>query len=107
MVEAQNLANILLGFLWGLFLIYILINRKVIPINTLGCLVGLSLIYPYILYIDIIENIHKEINFKYEILISRYLIIITFFSFVNRSKTLNSQLIKLSKNEKNLLKPKK
>ena len=106
MVEAQNFANILLVFLWFFFLIYILINRKVIAINTLGFLVALSLVYPYILYHDILNNIHQRPDFKYEVLLCRYLMLITFFSFVSKSKTLNNQLIKLSQNEKNLLKPK-
>ena len=104
MIEFQFLANILLVVLWILFLIYIVWNQKYIPINTLGLMVAVACIYPYILYQDIIFKSIPPLKFRYETLICRYLILITFYSFISGAKKLNNQLLKLSKKNKKFLK---
>lgn len=106
MIDFPVIFNSILVVLWIVFTYYLVTNKKVIPINTLGFMVSASVLYIYIITYDLQARISLNEETKYEVLVCRALVLLVFQSVVTRAKTINTKLTKMSENEKNLLKPK-
>lgn len=106
-MDYTDIFNGILALLWLVFACYLLKNKKSISINNFGFMLVISVLCPYILYYDIMDESIIPDNFRYEVLCYRVLILVTFFNIVRRGEAMNRKLTKMSKNSSNLLKPNK
>ena len=95
--------NSLIGIAYILFGIYLAKNKKHIPINLLGILIAISALYPYIILYDTFYNNHSNSSLKYEIMICRFLVVVSMYSTVKELIKVNVNLAKLLRKTKNKL----
>lgn len=91
--------------MWLTMIFYLMYYKKLVPINTLGLMLAVAVLYSYIILFDFINHTKPTSGLVYEIMICRALVIISYYSVVKRYVTLNKNLNKLSRKQRNLLKP--
>ena len=98
-----NYITYLLAFSWIALTIYLIANRKIIPINLFGMMLVTSLIQPYLMFYSVTDNTFM-IETRWENIVNRFLFLLTFFVMIQQKKYLNKKLTNMSKKEENLLK---
>ena len=101
-----NYITYLLAFSWIALTIYLIANRKIIPINLFGMMLLTSLVQPSLLFYSITDNVFV-IETRWENIMNRFLFLFTFFAMIQQKRYLNRKLNKISRNEENLLIPNK
>lgn len=101
-----NYITILLACLWVSLLVYLILNKKIIPINLFGLMLLTSLMQPFLLFYSLTENAFF-IETRWENILNRFMFLFTFFALIQQKRYLNRKLNKMSQNEKNLLIPNK
>ena len=98
-----NYITFLLAVSWIVLIIYLIVNKKFIPINLFGVMLVTSLIQPYLMFYSVTDNTFM-IETRWENIVNRFLFLLTFFVTIQEKKYLNKKLTNMSKKEENLLK---